>query len=128
MDTYGFPNVYQVTNYEHPFDSYQGQNIVIFEEFRSSLKIDDMLKYLDGYPIMLPCRYGDKVACYTKVFIISNYSLNQQYPNVQVDNPETWAAFRRRIKNVQHMTNNFALLPDDPDFDPDGIFGTMGVQ
>jgi len=128
MDTYGFPNVYQVTNYEHPFDSYQGQNIVIFEEFRSSLKIDDMLKYLDGYPVMLPCRYADKVACYTKVFIISNYSLDQQYPNVQMDNPRTWAAFCRRINHVQCMTKDFEPLPDDPDFDPDSIFGNTGVQ
>ena len=43
---YGYSNVYQVTNYEHPFDGYQGQNVIIFEEFRSSLKIDDMLKFL----------------------------------------------------------------------------------
>ena len=128
MDTYGFPNVYQVTNYEHPFDSYQGQNVVIFEEFRSSLKIDDMLKYLDGYPVMLTCRYADKVACYTKVFIISNYSLDQQYPNVQVDNHRTWAAFCRRINHVQCMTKDLEPLPDDPGFDPDRIFGNTGVQ
>ena len=127
MDTYGYSEVYQVTNYDHPFDGYMGQEVIIFEEFRSSLRIDDMLKYLDGYPLMLPCRYADKVACYTKVFIISNISLEQQYPNVQVDNPETWAAFRRRIHSVQHMANNFALLPDDPNFDPDSIFGKSEV-
>lgn len=127
METYGYSKVYQVTNYDHPFDSYIGQNVIIFEEFRSSLRIDDMLKYLDGYPLMLPCRYADKVACYTKVFIISNISLEQQYPNVQVDNPETWAAFRRRIHDVMHMTNDFALLPYDPNFDPDSIFGKTEV-
>lgn len=127
MDTYGYSEVYQVTNYDHPFDGYMGQEVIIFEEFRSSLRIDDMLKYLDGYPLMLPCRYADKVACYTKVFIISNISLEQQYPNVQVDNPETWAAFRRRIHSVQHMANNFALLPDGPNFDPDSIFGKSEV-
>lgn len=127
METYGYSKVYQVTNYDHPFDSYIGQDVIIFEEFRSSLRIDDMLKYLDGYPLMLPCRYADKVACYTKVFIISNISLEQQYPNVQVDNPETWAAFRRRIHEVIHMANDFALLPDDPDFDPDITFGKAEV-
>lgn len=127
METYGYSKVYQVTNYEHPFDGYKGQEVIIFEEFRSSLRIDDMLKYLDGYPLTLPCRYADKVACYTKVFIISNISLEQQYPNVQVDNPETWAAFRRRIHSVQRMTNDFPLLPDDPSFDPDSIFGKTEV-
>lgn len=127
MDTYGYSKVYQVTNYDHPFDGYTGQDVIIFEEFRSSLKIDDMLKFLDGYPLMLPCRYADKVACYTKVFIISNISLEQQYPNVQVDNPETWAAFRRRIHDVMHMTNDLTPLPDDPTFDPDSIFGKTEV-
>lgn len=92
MDNYGYSNVYQVTNYEHPFDGYDGQKVIIFEEFRSSLKIEDMLKYLDGYPLSLPCRYADKVACYTTVYIISNIPMEQQYPNVQVNSPETWAA------------------------------------
>lgn len=128
MEHYGYSNVCRVTDYAHPFDGYKGQDVVVFEEFRSSLAISDMLNYLDGYPVDLPCRYANKVACYTKVFIISNISLEQQYPNVQADNPETWAAFRRRIKNVQHMTNNFALLPDDPDFDPDSIFGKVGCK
>lgn len=128
MEAYGYSKVYQVTNYTHPFDGYNGQDVIIFEEFRSSLKIDDMLKYLDGYPLMLPCRYTDRVACYTKVFIISNISLEQQYPNVQVDNPETWAAFRRRIHDVRYMPNNFLLLPDDPKFDPGCIFGNSEVQ
>lgn len=56
-----------------------------------------MLKYLDGYPLMLPCRYSNKVACYTKVFLISNIPLSAQYPNVQLSEPETYCAFCRRI-------------------------------
>ena len=122
MEKYGYSAVYRVTDYSHPFDGYKGQDVIIFEEFRSSLSIGDMLNYLDGYPLELPCRYANKVACYTKVYMISNIPLEQQYRNVQVDNPETWNAFRRRIKQVQHKTNDFPLLPDDPDFDPDNIF------
>ena len=66
MELYGYENVYHVTNYDHPFDDYRGQNVILFDEFRSSLPVADMLKYLDGYPLMLPCRYSNKVACYTK--------------------------------------------------------------
>ena len=127
METYGYSKVYQITDYAHPFDGYKGQNVIIFEEFRSSLKIDDMLKYLDVYPLQLPCRYANKVACFTRVFLISNIPLEAQYPNVQTDCPKTWAAFRRRIHDVQHMvkdTGNFELLPDTPDFNPDSIFGS----
>lgn len=123
MEKYGYSAVYRVTDYSHPFDGYKGQDVIVFEEFRSSLSIGDMLNYLDGYPLELPCRYSNKVACYTKVYLISNIPLEQQYRNVQVDNPETWNAFRRRIKDVQRMVNDFPLLPADPDFDPDDIFG-----
>ncbi len=64
MEKYDY-DVFRITNYDHPFDDYKSQDVILFDEFRSSLKIDDMLKYLDGYPVLLPCRYSDKVACYT---------------------------------------------------------------
>lgn len=127
MELYGYSNVYRVTDYAHPFDGYKGQDIIIFEEFRSSLPVADMLNYLDGYPVELPCRYSNKVACFTKVFLISNISLELQYPNIQVDSPTTWAAFRRRIHHTKHMTKDFELLPYDPDFDPESIFGKSEV-
>jgi len=101
MEKYGYSNVYRVTNYEHPFDGYQQQDVIVFEEFRSSLKIGDMLNYLDGYPLMLPCRYADKAACFTKVYIISNLPLVEQYRYIQTTEPETWEAFRRRIHYVE---------------------------
>lgn len=100
MEQYGYENVCRVTDYKHPFDNYKGQDVIIFEEFRSSLKIQDMLNYLDGYPLDLPCRYNNKIACFTKVFIISNISLNMQYTDVQRNFEETWKAFLRRINNV----------------------------
>lgn len=126
METYGYDKVFRVTNYDHPFDSYKGQDVIVFEEFRSSIKIQDMLNYLDGYPLMLPCRYADKVACYTKVFIITNITLESQYPNVQLESPETWLAFLRRIHHKYELNKQFEELPDDPEFDPDSIFGNKG--
>ena len=97
MEKYGYPSVYRVTNYEHPFDGYQQQDVIVFEEFRSSLNISDMLNYLDGYPLMLPCRYADKAACFTKAYIISNIPLEEQY---RTADPETRDAFRRRIHHI----------------------------
>lgn len=100
MEKYGYQNVYRVTDYDHPFDSYKGQDVLVFEEFRSSLKIQDMLNYLDGYPVELPCRYVNKVACYTKVYIITNIDFTDQYRNIQEESPETWKAFKRRIHEL----------------------------
>lgn len=103
MERHGYRNVYRVTNYDHPFDNYKGEKVILFEEFRSSLPIADMLKYLDGYPVMLPCRYADKVACFDTVYIVSNIPLERQYPGVQQNEPETYMAFLRRVQNVEEM-------------------------
>lgn len=102
MEHFGYSNVYRVTDYLHPWDSYRGQDVVVFEEFRSGLRIGDMLNYLDGYPLELPCRYNNKFACYTKVYIISNIPLSQQYTQLQIDSMESYLAFLRRVNSVHH--------------------------
>lgn len=104
METYGYRNVYRVTDYLHPFDSYKGQDIVVFEEFRSDIKLGDMLNYLDGYPVELSARYNNKYACFTKVFIISNIDIRDQYPIKQEAEPESYKAFLRRINEVWFTT------------------------
>lgn len=101
MEKYGYDKVFRVTDYEHPFDGYKGQGVIVFEEFRSNIRIGDMLNYLDGYPVELRCRYANKVACYTEVFIISNIALRDQYHDLQIDQRETWKAFLRRIHEVR---------------------------
>jgi hypothetical protein len=101
MEKYGYGNVCQVTGYQHGcFDKYQSEDVLILDEFAYGFKIQDMNNYLDGYPLMLPCRYANKVACYTKVYIISNIPLELQYPSVRIDNPAVWNALMRRINKV----------------------------
>lgn len=110
MEKYGYKNVYRVTNYEHPFDGYSGQDVLLLDEFRSSIQFNTMLNILDGYPMELPCRYANRQACYTKVYIVSNIPFKEQYPNIQIDEPRSYEALKRRI-NMQ-----FEMLSDD---DPD---------
>ena len=109
MEKYGYENVYRVTNYAHPFDQYQGEDVILFDEFRSSLPLSDMLNYLDGYPLRLPCRFHDKVACFTKVYVVSNLAFEEQYPFVQQEQPTSWAAFKRRFRSIVRK------LPSTPD-------------
>ena len=103
MDGCGYPNVYAVNDYKHPFDGYAGESVMLFDEFSSGFRIQAMNNYLDGYPIALPARYNNKQACYERVFIISNLDLRQQYKLEQANNPEVWAAFIRRIHKVIHF-------------------------
>lgn len=101
MDKYGFQNVYRVTDWAHPWDTYRGQDVVLMEEFFESAKITDMLNWLDGYPLDLPCRYNNKIACFTKVYINSNKPLDAQYENTQKNYRDTWLAFLRRIHHIR---------------------------
>lgn len=96
----GYSNVYRVTDYLHPFDGYNCQPVICFDEFRSSLKLKDMLLYCDIYPLELPSRFTNKFACYNKIYIVSNWELERQYYEMQREDKESWEAFLRRIHKV----------------------------
>lgn len=103
MDKYGYSNVYRVTDYKHPFDDYEEQKVILFEEFRSSIEIEKMLNYLDIYPVVLPCRYANKIAMYDTVYISTNIPIENQYTQTQLYEPETYRAFLRRITDITEL-------------------------
>lgn len=82
------------------FDAYHCQDVLVLEEFHSQIPISAMLNYLDIYPLTLPARYTDRIACYIKVYITSNIPLEEQYRDIQRYQMETWRAFLRRVQNV----------------------------
>lgn len=114
----GYANCYSVSDYKHPFDGYRGQAAILFDEFHNSLPLVNMLQYLDGYPLELPCRYANKQACYTEVYLVSNLPLERQYRALQDEKPETWAAFLRRINTVRI----FAADGSHKDYSTDDYF------
>jgi len=117
LDTFGYSNVYAVNNYKNPFDLYAGEDVMLFDEFSSGIRIQDMNNYLDGYPLALPARYNNKQACYERVYIISNLDLTQQYTNEQHSRPTIWAAFLRRIhKVIQFMPDGTRREYDTQDY------------
>ena len=79
FDTHDGNDICRITSYRKDkgiyFDSYGVQKVLVFEEFHSQVPIEEMLNYLDIYPLNLPARYSDRVACYTEVYITSNISL-----------------------------------------------------
>lgn len=115
---FGADNIYSVDDYSHPFDMYDAQDVLVLDEYRSNFDITYLLKLLDKYPLKLRARYSNKIACYTKVFIISNIPLSEQYKNSDND---TKFALMRRIKTIKHYTaynkftetknNDIALIP-----------------
>ena len=122
MEKYGAKGVFRVTNYERgTFDLYKGQDVLCFDEFRHGLKVGEMLEYLDGYQAPLSARYNDKIALYTKVYIISNIPLSDQYSEKQRTEPATWQALMRRIHSVYNFDNEEhkqKLFNGDPNPNP----------
>ena len=102
--------VCRITNYREGkgvvFDGYHGQEVLVFEEFHSQVPIEEMLNFLDIYPLFLPARYSDRVACFKQVYITSNLPLKAQYKAIQWNQPETWQAFLRRIHRVMEYTSD----------------------
>lgn len=101
-------DVYKVVDYKHPFDNYRGQSIILFDEFRSSIRLEHMLNYIDGYIVELPCRYHNKVAMWDKVYIVSNIPMEEQFPsfqdyNASIGKKQSWDAWLRRIDAQVHM-------------------------
>lgn len=114
LDEHGNSEVYRVTDYQHPFDSYACQPVIAFDEYRagsgmgsnSGIRIGDMLEFTDIYPVELPARFSNKYACYNTVYIISNWSLEEQYRDIQKENPASWKAFLRRIHEVRYHSED----------------------
>lgn len=86
------------------FDEYESQDLIVFDEFDSQVEITKMNKYLDGRPCALPARNYNRVACYTKVFIISNYPLDYHYRKARADGKEpSYRGFVERINEIIYM-------------------------
>ena len=88
-----------ITN-DQLFEDYDCQDVLILEEFESSLPFNTLLHYIQDYPTKLPARYSNKVACYTKVYIMSELSIQRQYPSHQYDDNKCFKEFIDKIKSV----------------------------
>lgn len=106
---YPIEDIYRITDYRHPFDEYERQDVLVLDEFDSQFEWEKLLCYLDRYPLMLPARYRNHQACFTQVWLISNLPLDEQYPNVR---GERRGALTRRIAEVLHM-NDGGIIVDD---------------
>lgn len=98
-----FDNVCVITNYTGTgtFDGLKPtHDVLVFEEYRNSLTLKEMLSYCDIYPISARSRYADKPIYATKIFIISNWRLEEQYKEEQVTDAESYQALLRRIHKV----------------------------
>jgi hypothetical protein len=86
------------------FDDYNMQDVIVFDEFRGQLPLTEMNDYIEGEPLHLSARQTNRLAIYTKVFIISNYPLSEQYKKAREDgDTPSYDSFCNRIKEIIYM-------------------------
>lgn len=93
----GGTSYYRVTDYQHPFDSYSGEETLILDEFDGEMRLSTLLNVLDVWPMMLPARYADRVAAYSQVVLVSNEAPWSFYP---WETQSRRQAFMRRVHQV----------------------------
>jgi len=92
-------DVFRVTNYRWPFDKYEGQKIIIFDEFVGQIDVTYLNNLLDRYQCILDCRGVDRFALWEEVWFISNLSFDQIYADLKHSQPGIYAALYRRFHN-----------------------------
>ena len=79
------------------WDGYQGQPNVIIDEFRGTIDISHILRWLDRYPVSVETKGGSEPLCATKFWFTSNLDPKEWYPLLD---EETFAALKRRFTLV----------------------------
>lgn len=91
-----YPDLYPVSTGRSPWDSYSGQNTILFDEFNpENWPLTELNRYLDKWPLELNCRYANKMAEWELVLICSNLNPDLWYlwPGVASQK----AALQRRL-------------------------------
>ena len=101
-----YMEVFKVSNYKHSgkFDNYASQDIMLFDEWQGQIELTEMNDMLNGQPYNLPCRFNDRVACFTKVLFASNYDIQTAYKG-EIDKGKmpSFKGFMRRVKEIVYM-------------------------
>lgn len=85
------------------FDGYNGQSILLLDEFKNQLSLTYLLDLLDGYECRLPIKGSFTYALWTKVYITSNLRKEQIYPNVS---DELKDPLWRRVTEIIHLSRS----------------------
>lgn len=88
------------------WDGYTNQKTVIIDEFRGTLDVTHLLRWLDKYPVNVEVKGSSKPLMATKYFITSNLHPRQWYPELDY---ETQAALFRRM-NIIEITSKDQIV------------------
>jgi len=111
----GIGDTYTVTDYAHPFDQYEGERVLLLDEYTGQFSMPSILKILDVWPVQLSARYSNRWAAYSKVWVVSNLPATDLYAYA----PESQRrAFFRRFQHFYKMTEAHELVEESSPLQP----------
>lgn len=96
-----YPNVYTCQPDLFWWPGYDGQEIILIDEFYGQCKPDWLLRVLDGYPLQVQYKGGFTWALWTKVIITSNVHPTDWYGDTVPDDVKD--AIKRRLGNIEYI-------------------------
>lgn len=86
------------------FDGYDGQASLVLDEFAGQPPLEELLTWLDVYPVALPARYRPRQAAFVRVVLCSNAPPWTWYPHA----PKAQrAALARRLHLVEEWSGSW---------------------
>lgn len=101
LDKHGDENVFIIDfNGTEWWDGYDGEKIILIDDYNNDIKINRLLRLLDKYKVRLPIKGGFTWANWNKVYITTNLKLDEIHSQAK---PEHRRALFRRIKSITHF-------------------------
>jgi len=82
------------------WDGYNGEKNVILDEFRGTIDVAHVLRWLDRYPVRVEYKGGSRPLLCENIWITSNLDPRCWYPELD---EETKNALMRRLTNITHF-------------------------
>ena len=81
------------------WDGYQGQRVVVIDEFRGDISISNLLRWFDRYPVLVEIKGSSTVLMAETIYVTSNLDPREWYRDVD---SMTIDALMRRL-NIIHV-------------------------
>jgi len=91
------------------FDGYRGERTLLIDDFKGNMKLTNLLRILDKYPIQVPVKGGFVYLQCVTILITSNYHPNDWYDwHSPVDRTPSRGALLRRINMIKKFESKDA--------------------
>jgi len=97
-------------------DGYRGQKEVLIDDFSGGMRLVDLLRFLDRYPIQIPKKGGFNWWCPTSIIITTNV------------HPRDWYSYKERTDSALALRRRIHIIFDFDNLDESGQVGQIQTE